>query len=382
MMRAGIKNPINILSFSDIHFFSKTVPTKHIANNLLTFFPDTPEMSEIDIVFLAGDIFEEAVLLNSDLVPIVLETISIILQVCKKRNIILRVLEGTRFHDRKQSRQFEVINKLTGHGVNLKYIEILDIEYISELDVNILYVPDEWRGNHKQTENEVIELLKEKELTHVDFSIMHGFFGFQSPPPTHDAAFYLHITKRYVFIGHDHLPNKFDRILVHGSFDRLKHGEEHAKGFYKVTSYKDTINDVVKFIENKNAAVFKTLDIIDLDESHAKEYIDTYLNSLNYNNNDVNRVINIRLVFKKNSGHEHLYNFYKRNYIRIKWQVVISDEEKDQNNIFIPKIYNPVPINENSVINLVKKRIELNDYSEQIKNKVIDILNDIKGKVK
>lgn len=177
-----VPDEINIASISDIHLGHPRTNTYLIVENLYKAFPDNEETAKLDLILLAGDVFDRLLTLPQEEVDAIQMWIAHLLYVCEKYNIILRVLEGTPSHDWKQSRQFANINAAMKKPANLKYVEVLSIETIEELGgLTVLYVPDEWNHDANVTRQQVIDLLKQHGLEKVDVACMHGAFDYQLP---------------------------------------------------------------------------------------------------------------------------------------------------------------------------------------------------------
>lgn len=258
---------INIASISDIHLGAKRTPTSHIVKNLYEAFPDNAETSKLDLITLAGDVFDGLLKLPDDEIREIERWIVYLLRLCKKHNIVLRVLEGTPSHDWKQSIRFVILNEATQIDCDLKYVDQLAIEYIPSLDINVLYVPDEWNDSTEKTYSQVCELMTLKGITKVDYAFMHGQFEYQLPDivkaPKHSAEKYLSIVDKLIFIGHVHVFSRYDRIIAQGSFDRLSHGEEGAKGHVRACVRSNTDYEI-RFVENKGARIYVTIECVGL----------------------------------------------------------------------------------------------------------------------
>lgn len=258
---------LQIASVSDIHLGHRRNETREIIANLRRAFPDSPATAKLDLLVLVGDVYDGLLSLPDEEVQEIDFWIEYVLRMCKKHDIVLRVLEGTPSHDWKQSQRFVTINEITGIGADLKYVKDLSIEYIEKLDISVLYVPDEWDTTTERTYAQVQELLKAKGLAQVDFAFMHGQFEFQLPEHVkaqkHNSTLYLEIVKYLVFIGHVHTHSRYERIIAQGSFDRLSHGEEGPKGHVRATVRPNGEADVV-FVENQHAKLFLTVDCTDL----------------------------------------------------------------------------------------------------------------------
>jgi hypothetical protein len=243
-----------------------------IIRNLMIAIPDNAETAELDMIVLAGDVFDRLLSLSGDDIWEIKIWIAHLLRLCKKHDIMLRVLEGTPSHDWKQSQLFPSINSIAKIGANLKYVKDLSIEHIERYGISVLYVPDEWGPTTENTLSQVHALLREHKLTQVDYAFMHGHFAFQIPAhlnlPHHNAEEYLKIVKEHIFIGHDHKFAQWQRITAQGSFDCLGHGQEEPKGHVRWTKHANGDTECV-FVQTKNAKRYVTARCLgmDLDET-------------------------------------------------------------------------------------------------------------------
>lgn len=260
-MTTGNHSNLKLAVVSDIHLGHPRNPTSRIIRNLREAFPDNAETAELDIIVMAGDVFDGLLQLPDDEVTDIKAWIAHVLRVCKKHDITLYVLEGTPSHDWKQSKLFQSLNEVTGIGADLKYVKSLSIEYEERHDLWLLFVPDEWTNSTETTLSQVHDLLRAKGLTQVDYAFMHGQFEYQLPAVVkaqkHSSEEYLKIVKHLIFIGHVHIHSRFERIIAQGSFDRLSHGEEGPKGH--VRAYRRGPDHDVVFVENEKALRFVTV---------------------------------------------------------------------------------------------------------------------------
>lgn len=264
---------LNIAWISDIHLHHRKTPTGEIVQKLIdTFSINDPETAKLDMIVIVGDLFDSVMMYGEDDALQAELFMLTLLDTCQKLNIVLRVLEGTPMHDRQQSAHFEILNDQRSVPVDFRYVKRVEIEYISALGINMLYVPDEWRHDNDDTWVCIEEELTRHQLSKVDFVAMHGFFEYQVPEglrlPHHREDRFLSITKYYISIGHDHRMSRYDRIFSQGSFDRLRHNEEEDKGHIRtlVRLGDDRTQDAIKFIVNKNAKRFVTLDLLTMSD--------------------------------------------------------------------------------------------------------------------
>jgi hypothetical protein len=271
------RSELNIAVTGDIHLGHRRNPTSEIIANLRTAFPDNAETGLLDIIFLCGDVFDDLLSLPDVEVADIDAWIIYMLSLCKKHDIILRILEGTPGHDWKQSERFVTLNKIAGIGADIKYVKDLSIEYIERYGITVLGVPDEWETSTDKTLSQVKDLLRAKGLTHVDYAIMHGQFDYQLPPqakcPKHDSKAYLELVRELIFINHVHTHSRNDRIIAPGSPDRLSHGEEEPKGHIRARCYGNGEHEVT-FVETVNAKRFVTVDCTGLTIDETIERVD------------------------------------------------------------------------------------------------------------
>lgn len=278
-----LKCPLNVVVFSDVHLGHKNTPTQSIIDNLMTVVPDTRQSEKIDMVIISGDLYDRFLTYPQEETYLIEDYLMYLIRLCKKWNIALRVLEGTPSHDWKQSRHIDMINKGMSVQADVKYVETLSIEHIEQWGIDILYIPDEWSNDNEDTRRQVEELMSLHGLSQVDFTVMHGQFAYQLPEhvkaPVHNPEFYADITRHYVFCGHVHKPSRYRNIIVPGSFDRISHGEEHAKGHW-VLNIDPNGEDVVTFVENKNSTIYKTIECDNVELETVLSQIDKEVDGL------------------------------------------------------------------------------------------------------
>lgn len=254
----------------DIHLGHPNTTTPEILRSLYAMFPDTAETGELDLLVLEGDVFDRLLSLPDVNVVEVRIWINWLLRLCKKRDIVLRVLEGTPSHDRTQSVHFTVENETARIGADLEYVTTLRIEHLARFGIDVLYIPDEWRHEPDDTWKDVQQALADHGVQQVDFVVMHGAFKYQLPAQMadicHEPTRYLDITRYMVFVGHIHKHSVYYAsagslpcIVASGSTDRLTHGEEEPKGHVRV-SVAATGDFTLTFIENVLAKSYKTID--------------------------------------------------------------------------------------------------------------------------
>lgn len=366
----------NFVVLSDIHLGNKRNTSEEIISNLEEHFKDNQAFSELDLIVLAGDIFDS--LLNSIDVLIIDVWIARFLRLCKKHDVLVYVLEGTPSHDWMQSSRFIYINeKISNIDANIIYIKDLSIWYEEKFDMNFLFVPDEWSASTEQTLSQVRDLLRNKGLKQVDYAFMHGNFEFQIPShiriQKHDSRAYLELVKYNIYIGHIHNYSNFERIYAQGSFDRLSHGEEEPKGYLKTVMYPDGHNEVT-FIENKNAKKFTTLDCIKLT-------VDEIIEKAKKETSELPQGSYVRILAEYQNPIFTSMDIIMRNVPHCQWSKHPKDLDGDKDlsvtSIDEQEGYIPIEIHKGNIRELMVNRLNSLPIETTVHKKAVQYLDDI-----
>lgn len=263
---ATIRTSLRIFVFSDPHFGHPRTPSLSTLAAVRRYFPDSPETAKYDICFIPGDFFDHLLNMSDEAVYAAQMAMAHVLRVCAKYNICLRILEGTRSHDRNQSKHFLWLNEAMEVDCDVKYFTAMTLDYMEQFDLNVLYIPDEWHPEAEQTLEQARALIHSRGLAKVDLSIMHGAWlhqlqGHQSPA-FHDAEKWSDLVTMAVISGHVHTHSRFLSHISVGSTNRTAHGEEEAKGFLDIL-YENKKEVAFTFIENQLAKKYVTLATYD-----------------------------------------------------------------------------------------------------------------------
>lgn len=268
---------LNLASVSDIHLGHRRNPARDIVKNLYAAFPDNAQTGELDVLCVVGDLFDDLLTAPNEALEETDPWIAYMLRLCAKHAIKLRILEGTPSHDWRQSERWNTIERVIQSGCDYKYVKDLSIEFIEDLDIHVLYVPDEWETTAEKTLAQVHELLRAKGLEQVDYAFMHGQFEYQLPPVVkaqkHSSEEYLKLVRHLIFIGHVHIHSSLDRIHAQGSFDRLTHGEESPKGHLRARVHPSGEYEMT-FVENTGAKIFLTISCLGMTLEETLEQVD------------------------------------------------------------------------------------------------------------
>ncbi len=270
---AGTKR---LLTISDIHLFHRKTPIEHMLATLNRYVFNRTTLAEVDAVLITGDLFDRWVKLTMG--DLIWEWVYNTLTLCKETNTALRVLEGTPFHEWKQSKLLVTINETAGINADLIYVDELTIMDDPTLGMTIGYIPDEIRPTCTQIMDDLETMMSVRALDRLDLIMAHGFFDFQLPPGQTNAldTDRLSALVNYViYCGHDHRSKGKNKVKVPGSWDRCAQGEEGAKGGIITDIFRSECSH--QFLENPDAYPYITLDLtLENDESIIKR-IETHL---------------------------------------------------------------------------------------------------------
>lgn len=331
MSNTAFKPKFSFASISDIHLNHSMTLTGDILDNLNRFLLDPVLLTSLDAIFIVGDFWDRLVDLENVNSCEIKTWINKLLHLCKYYDLYLFVLEGTFSHDRKQSRVFETENNLYQIGAKVKWVKEVSIIHLDDHDLNLLFVPDDWKPNPEDTWKDVLDVLHFNNLGKVDFAFTHGTYEHHLPAfvktPRHINSRYESIVKHVIMNGHIHIHSINGKIITHGSFDRLHHGEEAAKGFVKVDLFNDdTLN--ITFIENTNAKKYISVDCRDLS---IDESLDLIVSKANVPDRSVFRIID-----KRNGVASQAYKTIKDHFPQFDWSPPKIVDIKTQN-IFEPQ---------------------------------------------
>lgn len=323
---------IETLVVGDIHLGHPNTTTLHIVNVLRTMFGGTPRNEALNWIIFEGDVFDRLLQLPAGEVRLLRAWIHDFLIWAKARNIRVDILEGTPSHDWQQSNEFITINQMSGINADVHHHLQLSIVNIPAFDIDVLFVPDEWRATAAETWADTVKLLATHGMDKVDVAVMHGMFPHQIPKlagrnDVHDPVNYLSIVRHCVFIGHVHQSSQYDRIYAAGSLDRLAHGEERPKGYYRV-ELRANGSDVIRFVENRMAKKYVTVDCTGLDTETGDAKILKVLK-------DLPPKSFVRIKCKRNDAGVSLYWKYSQLYLDHRWSILEVGKRQQDSEGFV-----------------------------------------------
>ncbi|MDH2154329.1 metallophosphoesterase [Stenotrophomonas sp. GD03657] len=344
-----------VASISDVHLGHHNTTAEEIIPNLHEAFKDTERNNALDVIIIAGDLFDRLMSLNNPQVFATMIWFGAFLRWAAARKVAVRLLAGTKSHDWDQNQFLMVLQEVMNVEGDVKYIDTLSIEYIDCIDRHVLWVPDDWRPDPDVTWMEVTQLLREKGLDKVDISVVHGSFEHQLPEVAnahpHKLRRYLDISRDYVIGGHIHIPGSLEHFICNGSFDRLTHGEEGPKGHWRLKLNRKSGNEA-EFIENKNAKKYITVDCAGLPLEDAMNLIKS----------EVSRIPTTSFVrVRANEGDAilSLIDTLRKNYPTYTWSTK-KDERKDTQRILLTDMrstFQAVQLSPENIVELLMTRL-------------------------
>ncbi|WNV45874.1 hypothetical protein [Aeromonas phage AerS_266] len=357
---------IKALWSSDHHTLHPHTPTRHTLSCMDKFYYKDNNPKEIKLSVFGGDVFHDLASANDPNMILVQRWFKKYNHICHENKTYARYLEGTSSHDWGQPELLE-ISKPKGSPY-VKYINTLCIEYFPDLDINVLYVPDNFGKVNTETIYELaLEELAKHNLTQVDFIFLHGGFKFQLPPiadkhgTLYDELKWSKLAKHAIFSGHIHKPARKLNIHCSGSFNRTAYGEMHPKGAYRFSFNKEKF--FAEFWDNKDAQIYDYIDVTP--ETTTKELIKIL-------NKYLEKKPPVRTHIKVRNGEGSvvvpLLNEYKEQFPDYVFE---SDNVKKENVNIDETLYDP---EEYAGVQLTKENLKDNLY-RFIKNQLGDSVN-------
>lgn len=254
------------VSIGDLHFGIRDSARLY---KELKIFKDFIIENDIQLVVFNGDYFDKKLSIGDPESFYAFYFFKEIVDIVKSKNIILRMIQGTRSHDLNQLQAFKAYSDDT--SINFRIIESVEEENL--LGLQILYIPEEYPENSE----EYYKDFKEKKF---NIGFVHGTFDFVAQPgvieianrSTHSAPVLFWkewksaFEKGFVSAGHIHGRNTYgNKIFYPGSFSRWGYGERSDKGFTYFEYDLDNETYSVKYVDNTLAPKFDVIAVSDME---------------------------------------------------------------------------------------------------------------------
>lgn len=317
---------MKIFAISDLHI-GKLNNIEYYYEKELLFFISQIYEKKPDIIVICGDLFDKRILMNSTFALYCNLFINKIAEyVNEKENRRLYLIRGTLAHDYNQLNSYKY---LTNNKIKIFNTSIEEIYNESRF----LILPEEYESNKYEYYKDSIFNKNKK----YDFVFGHGMFNFaggyvtESGKNNHivfDVNDFKNKVYGLVMFGHIHIRMIKDNCEYIGSFSRYNFGEEEPKGFLYINY--DNINKNIlekEFIINKNAPIYKTINVLELSE----ENIFNEINNIFKTCDKLRVIINSDISEKKFNDLKSM-TYENKNLFILKKMKGLSKSEEDKKN--------------------------------------------------
>lgn len=224
---------MKILVFSDVHAgLMNPEQTYHILK--VNIYDRVKERNDIDVLICDGDFFHTKLSLNSKSATLAIFFIQSLAQLCYEKNIMFRMIKGTKSHDFNQLAAFK---SLETDNPTFKIVETFSNEMIN--GIKFTYIPEEYM----EDADEYYKSLYEEGS---DIIFGHGMFDFQSfgleqeserpisNAPVFDSKKFQTLSKYGTYFGHIHKPCNNGRVHYVGSLYTNNFGEICPKSIMEI----------------------------------------------------------------------------------------------------------------------------------------------------
>lgn len=373
--------PLYIRGFGDVHNGHNNTSASKIQEELKAMFPyGDKKLGMMDILVLEGDWYDKLLPNNHYDNYVTEQSIYYLLRWVKEHDVTFLIVDGTPLHDAGQIQKFTHINHEAKINADLILVDEIDIRYIPKHDIHVLFVPDRPRTTADETYQLVLKKMEDMGLEYVDMAVMHGCFQYQlpklAPEHKHKEELYEKIVKGPIIIGHIHSHSTHGKIIAPGSFSRLSHGEEEPKGLVDI--HLQTNHEFqAKFIENKLATIYKTVDVtgLNLEESLKRIY---------FKIKDIPSYSYVRIVCEQNHplSIDKAFTQLKLNNADIHFTIKVKNDQSvvaDKDDVFkaTQDEYVPLIINKHNVSQLIVEKAIEKSYPKEIIEQIPTFLSNL-----
>jgi len=330
---------LRILLLADIHI-GAIKDTNYIYHTIQNIIDRELVFHKTNLVVILGDYFDRALRVDEQYTALAINVMMYIVNMCRTRNIKIRLIYGTHSHDMNQ---YQLFNEyIQASYVDFKVIKNVSDEIID--NKHILYVPEEYIFNKEEYYKDYLY-----SDNHYDYIFGHGNISDILPfdinihsrnqnekhSPIFTVNDFTNICKLSIF-GHYHIHKEYNNVIYIGSLFRWKFGEEEAKGYGIIE------NDKFIFKKNKYAYTYKTYDFPedDIIYNDKKELLKALFKIKIENKNlfNTDEVGKIKLVFHPKSDNK-LFNetirllLVKENILSLSIKEITNEESQIIDNI-------------------------------------------------
>lgn len=224
-----------ITVIADLHIGKKSVSAETLKESLnLYYIGPMKDMNYLDAIFVAGDLLDSVLSMNSDYAEVFLWLIDQLYTIARKRSIPCIIIKGTRSHDNDQ------LNNIKHYCYNDDNVDFRVYEKVKSISLfndtyKVLLLPDVKVKNNSDIEkyfNKKYDLI----IGHGTISTMQFFIQESENMPTKTYIYnidkLMSICRGPIIFGHIHqYTNYKNKFYYTGSFDKIERGSGGANGF-------------------------------------------------------------------------------------------------------------------------------------------------------
>lgn len=369
-MEQRLTSSFKAISFGDVHLGLPSNPAPRIIANIRKWLHPVIQKGDIDVVFIAGDLFDRLLFLNDPFIGEIDTWLVEFITLCALTNTELICLEGTPRHDRKQSKRLEHLHALFSDKCKFRYIQTLSIEYVESIRQYVLFVPDVIRDSAQTTIRDIRALMNDLGLSSVGTAVMHGAFKYQLPiidKHSHDEADYESLVENVILINHVHNFSHRGKIIAPGSFDCTAHGFKGPFGAVEVTFSDGGMS--FRRIINKTAMPYvkvKLLDGADKIDKAVTKAIEMAMGG----------VPNVKVLFPLTAENKSLYESYREKYPGVRWDVeaiVTASEEKKTKALAMMDLTS-IELTKENIVSIVADKLRRNGLTAVETSRLTNVL--------
>jgi len=255
------------LAISDLHFGNKRTEEMYSELQLVK---DYLNNNHVDILNINGDYFDRKLVATEPAIFFAVNFFSELVEICKRKNIKIRVIQGTRSHELNQlTTMFQ--HYLSDKDLDMKiFLEITEEDL---LGLKVLYVPEEYPEDS-------VEYYKEYKTRHYNIMHGHGTWDFvhfavnleteEEKKGVHSAPVFVYdewanaISGGLAIFGHIHKEQAYKNVFYGGNFSAYGYGDRSRKGFnvYEIDS--ETGAWTIEYHENTRSPKYDVISVKDL----------------------------------------------------------------------------------------------------------------------
>lgn len=245
-------------NIADLHFPNVISPQVQFSILDEQFLKKIENLPKLDLVTILGDLYDHKVLASSDAVLYATMFVSKVVEICKRKNATLIIIQGTISHDANQLKMYYPYMYDT--SIDVRIVTGLKFEYVK--NAKILCIPELYGFD---------ESIYQRFLFgegFYDMALMHGMFAgaVNNGGDNAGSSRLFHIEDFYncrgpILSGHVHKPGCFkDHFYYCGSPYAWRFDDDHKKGFIMCAYNLDTSRYYIDWEEIRSFR-YKTIHI-------------------------------------------------------------------------------------------------------------------------